>query len=213
MRQVEPSFCQIDSTLLKIEEMDLRERIKAHKQELVQAAQDSPFVVFLCGPTLTGDTPKPSSKLRQNLIDALQAEGFEVVLGEDDGLEDARLDLGINAQDNELEFIRRHCNAVIVIADSVGAFCELGLFSWHFVHEDGVIKNGSNSDFIVLVDQQYELDRSYLNQGPVSAVDGFGQALFIDFDAYDGAAIIRRLKNRRGVLTIDRRGRPRGIGQ
>lgn len=193
--------------------MDLRERIKTHKQDLVQAARDSPFVVFLCGPTLKEDAPKPSSILRKNLINALEAEGFEVVLGEDDGLEDARLGLGINAQDNELEFIRRHCNAVIVIADSVGAFCELGLFSWHFVHEGGVIKNGTNADFIVLVDQQYKLDKSYLNQGPVSAVDGFGRALFIDFGVFDGVEIIQRLKNRRGVLTIDRRGRPRGTGK
>lgn len=107
--------------------MNLLDRIRDHKEELVKAAEESPFIVFLCGPTLDTENPEPSAALRASLTERLVAEGFEVVLGEDDGLEEARLDLGINAQDNELEFIRRHCNAVIVIADSVGAFCELGL--------------------------------------------------------------------------------------
>ena len=189
--------------------MNLLDRIRDHKEELVKAAEESPFIVFLCGPTLDSKKPAPSSVLRASLTERLVAEGFEVVLGEDDGLEEARLDLGINAQDNELEFIRRHCNAVIVIADSVGAFCELGLFSWHFVHDNGVIKNGSpNTDFIVLVDQQYEKAKSYLKEGPVNAVLGFGQAHFVDFSKYAADEIILRLKSRRGVLTVDRRGRP-----
>jgi hypothetical protein len=190
--------------------MNLQERIKTHRRDLEQAATASPFVVFLCGPTLKTDQPKPSSQLRRALSEALVSEGFEVVLGEDDGLEETRLDFGVNAQDNELEFIRRHCNAVIVIADSVGAFCELGLFSWHFVHERGLIKSGTNADFIVLVDEQFERDKSYLNEGPVRAVQGFGQALFVDFGTYDVAGIVQRFKARRGVQTMDRRGRPRG---
>ena len=188
--------------------MSLLEKIKSHKEELVKAAEESPFIVFLCGPTLNTDDPKPPAVLRNSLKEKLDEEGFEVVLGEDDGLEDARLQLGINAQDNELEFIRHYCNAVIVVAASVGSFCELGLFSWHFVHENGVIENGSNTDFIVLVDHQFEEDKSYLNEGPVNAVLGFGQAHFVDFSKYTADEIIRRLKSRRGVLTVDRRGRP-----
>lgn len=186
--------------------MDLGELFKDHKEQLVSAAKDSPFVVFLCGPTLKDDDPKPAATLRASLKKKLLDEGFEVVLGEDDGLEDTRLDLGINAQDNELEFIR-YCNAIIVIADSVGAFCELGLFSWHYVHEQGVINN-AYTDFILLVDQQYETDKSYLNEGPFNAVWGFGLAVFVDFSEYAADKIISRLKSRRGVLTVDRRGRP-----
>jgi hypothetical protein len=192
--------------------MNLLERIRNHKEGLVEAAEESPFIVFLCGPTLDDADPKPPAVLRADLMGRLMDEGFEVVLGENDGLENARLGLGINAQDNELEFIRRHCNAVIVIAASVGAFCELGLFSWHFVHENGVIENGSNTDFIVLVDQKFEGDISYLNEGPVNAVAGFGQAHFVDFRTFAAEGIISRLKSRRGVLTVDRRGRPRGSG-
>ncbi len=187
--------------------MDLRARLESHRDELIRAAQDSPFVVFLCGPTLDADNPQPSAVLRAQLKERLEAEGFQVALGEDEGLEDARLHLGVNAQDNELEFIRQHCNAVIVIADSVGAFCELGLFSWHYVHENGVIKN--STDFILLVDQKYRNDRSYLNEGPFNAVAGFGQAQYVDLGGYPCDDIIARLKSRRGVFTVDRRGRPR----
>ena len=187
--------------------MDLKARIREHQDALVQAAENSPFIVFLCGPTLDGCNPRPSAQLRAHLKDRLENEGFEVVLGEDAGLEDARLKFGINAQDNELEFLRKHCNAVIVIADSVGAFCELGLFSWHYVHENGVINN--NTDFILLVDQRYSSDKSYLNEGPFNAVAGFGQAQFVDLSEYPGDEIILRLKSRRGVFTVDQRGRPR----
>ena len=190
--------------------MNLVDKLRGHKEELVAAAGEVSFVVFLCGPTLNEEARTPSASLRENIRERLEKEGFEVVLGEDDGLEDARLSLGINAQDNELEFIRNHCNAVIIIADSVGAFCELGLFSWHFVHEAGVIENGSRTDFIVLVDGQYQTHRSYLNEGPVNAVKGFGLAHFVDFSTYDVDDIVRRFKSRRGVLTIDQRGRRRG---
>lgn len=162
--------------------MNLIDRLRDHKEALLEAAEESTFIVFLCGPKL--EDKKLSSTLRASIKSQLESNGFEVVLGEDDGLENTRLHLGINAQDNELEFIRRYCNAVIVIADSVGAFCELSLFSWHFVHENGVIENGSSTDFIVLVDRQYESDKSYLNEGPINAIAGFGQVHFVDFATY-----------------------------
>ena len=40
--------------------MNLLERVKDHRDELVKAAEKSPFIVFLCGPTLVDDNPKPS---------------------------------------------------------------------------------------------------------------------------------------------------------
>lgn len=189
--------------------MSLVDSIRRHKEELDAAAQSAPFIVFLCGPTLA-DKANVSAQYRARLKAALEAQHFEVVLGEDDGLEEARLKIGLNAQDNELEFISRFCNAVIIIADSVGAFCELGLFSWHFVHEDGRLKNDRRTDCIVLVNARYQKDRSYLNEGPGAAVNGFGRLEFVDFAEHDVEPIVRRLKDRRAVITVDnRRGRPR----
>ena len=109
--------------------MGLNEELKRFEAEFIAAASETPFIVFLCGPKLTANSP--AAKFRTRIKERLETEGFEVILGEDDGLDNPRLkDIGINAQDSEVEFIRRFCNAVIIIADSVGAFCELGLFSW-----------------------------------------------------------------------------------
>ena len=181
--------------------------IKDHARELLRASQDSPFVVFICGPNFDVECPKPSARLRRKLIQRLKDEGFEVIIGEDEGLEDTRLGLGINAQDNELEYIRKYCNAIIVIADSVGSFCELGLFSWHLAHNNGVIQH--NTDFILLVNCKYENEKSYLNEGPFAAVNGFGYARFVKFDNYCFDEIVTRLINRRGVHIVDSRGRHR----
>ncbi|MGE0735611.1 MAG: hypothetical protein AB7P50_12740 [Alphaproteobacteria bacterium] len=189
--------------------MSVSGAIESHRGELIAAASGLPFIVFLCGPSLRQTRCRPSARLRERLYRDLAAAKFEVILGEDDGLENSRLDLGINAQDNELEFIRSYCNAVVIIADSVGAFCELGLFSWHFVHRDGVLRKNGNTDCIVLINEKYKKYRSYLNEGPAAAVNGFGKLEFVNFAAYDSNDIIKRLSSRRGVMTMDRRGRPR----
>jgi len=184
--------------------------IDRHKGELLEASQNTPFIVFLCGPTLSNNS-RPSAVLRAKLRDALAAEKIEVVLGEDDGLEDSRLAIGVNAQDNELEFIASSCNAVIVIADSVGSFCELGLFSWHFVHDDGLLhQTRQKTEFILLADEQFRDAKSYFNEGPAKAVNGFGVVHFVDFNTFDISPLLSRIRDRRGTMTVDnKRGRPR----
>lgn len=188
--------------------MDLREALKRHRDELIEIASDSPFIVFLCGPKLK--STKASSRLRKKLKARLEDENFEVVLGEDDGLDNPDIHkIGINAQDNELAFIEKQCNAVVVVADSVGAFCELALFSWHFVHEGGVIDK-EKTDCIVLLDNKYKSEKSYLNAGPVTSARAFGSVEFVDFQSYDCESTISRLRAQRGIRTVDnRRGRPR----
>ena len=191
--------------------MNLPNSLRRHQAELIAAANDTPFIVFLCGPSLTAKSA--SAKFWMRIKELLERNGFEVVLGEDEGLEDPKLKgIGINAQDNEVEFIRHSCNAVIIIADSVGAFCELGLFSWHFVHRDGVFrkdKKAPDMDCILLLNKKYRRHASYLNQGPAAAVNGFGKLEFVNFSEYDGQAVLERLRQRRGIFTVDRRGWPR----
>ena len=180
---------------------NLQNHIATHEADLFKVTADSDFLVFLCGPSLKES--KPSARLRRQLKKRLEQENFEVVLGEDDGLEDARLNVGLNAQDNELEFIRKHCQAVIVIADSVGAFCELGLFSWHRIHKAGLIN--SETDFILLVDQEYQKDKSYLNEGPFSALKFSGaHAQFVNLAEHSCEDIVARLKHRRILFCMDR---------
>jgi hypothetical protein len=188
--------------------MKLVDILTSYRKEFVDAASESPFIVFLCGPSLTSE--EPSALLRKRLKELLERENFEVVLGEDDGLDNEEIHhIGINSQDNELEFIQSRCGAVVIIASSAGSFCELALFSWHFVHDDGLIDN-TKTDCIVLIEEKYKNHRSYLNSGPAAAVDAFGKVEFVNFSAYDPASLLQRLKSRRGILTVDnRRGRPR----
>jgi hypothetical protein len=187
--------------------MGLAEAIRQHSEEIIRAAKDSPFIVFLCGPNI--NRQNKSARLRRKIKRALERDGFEVVLGEDDGLDNPKLkSIGINAQDNEVEFIRKYCGAVVIVADSVGAFCELGLFSWHLGHKEGVF-DGNKTYCIVLLNEKYKTDVSYLNSGPVAAVDTFGRVEFVDFSGYDSDGVIRWLRQRRGIYTLDRRGRPR----
>ncbi len=187
--------------------MGLADAFKEHREELVQAASESPFIVFLCGPNLS--LQSRSARLRRRIKRDLERDGFEVVLGEDEGLDNATLkNISVNPQDNEVEFIRKYCGAVVIVADSVGAFCELGLFSWHLVHNEGLF-DGNKTYCIVLINEKYQDDESYLNLGPVAAVDVFGRVEFINYAEYDCDKILTRLRQRRGFFTVDKRGRPR----
>lgn len=163
-------------------------------------------VVFLCGPTLKDAATNIAAALRLRLRDALASEGFEVVLGEDDGLEDVRLRLSEGyAHDNELQFIQRECSAIVLVANSVGSFCELGLFvHWLARNED------RTCDLILLADRQYENHQSYFNEGPARAAADFGKAMFVDFATADISPILKRLKGRRSTHFYDGRGRPAG---
>lgn len=187
--------------------MGLADAFKQHSEEIVQAASSAPFIVFLCGPNVA--LKNRSARLRRRLKRDLEKDGFEVVLGEDEGLDNSILkNIGINPQDNEMEFIRKYCGAVVIVADSVGAFCELGLFSWHLVHDNGMF-DGNKTYCIVLLNEKYQNDTSYLNLGPVAAIDVFGRVEFINFSEYDNINVLKRLRQRRGFSTLDKRGRPR----
>jgi hypothetical protein len=167
------------------------------------------MVVFLCGPTLSAAEENPASALRLRLRTALEAEDFEVVLGEDDGLEDIRVNgYGGYAHDNELEFIKSQCGAIVVVAGSAGSFCELGLFAhWHANSTD------KKCDLILLAEAQYEGHPSYFNYGPASAANDFGKVYYVDFKEADIQPIIERLKRRRSAYIFSGQGKPaKGVG-
>ena len=164
-------------------------------------------VVFLCGPTLKDAATNTASALRLRLQERLIAEGFEVVLGEDDGLEEVRLKTSEGyAHDNELEFIQRECSSIVLVADSVGSFCELGLFvHWLSRNPD------RTCDLVLLADKKFERHKSFFNEGPARAADDFGKAVFVDFASADIEPIVKRLKGRRSTHFYDGRGRPAGV--
>lgn len=198
----------------------LTESFARHRDDFVKSSENTRYIVFLCGPSIENVILDPDDEgynkaaaLRKSIKDDLESNGFEVVLGEDDGLEDARLQVGRDAQDNELSYITNYCDAVIIVAGSVGSFCELGLFSWHFTHPDGAMKQGlPEKDFVLLVEEEFQRDRSYFNEGPAKIVAAFGQTQFIDFADFDTASLIDRLRLRKAMIKKDGRGRPRAEG-
>lgn len=171
-------------------------------QDLRAVFSENRMVIFLCGPSLSSG--RNGAKLRGRLKDVLENDGFEVVLGEDDGLEDLRREFrGVYAHENELAFIKKECGAIVLIADSVGSYCELGLFAHVQAHDDT-----NRRDFILIVDRDFEGAPSYLNAGPAKAVQHFGVVYYEDFGSFDCGKVLERLQGRRAVSFLDGRGRP-----
>lgn len=162
------------------------------------------MVVFLCGPSLS-DLSVEGAQLRQDLMGAMNTAGMEVVLGEDDGLEMLRTKYGLYAHENELQFIRSQCNAVVLIASSPGSLCELGLFAYDNVHS-----NNNKTDFILILAGRFKGIKSYVNEGPATAVDDFGKVFYGDLHNFNIEPVLQRLTRRRAVYFTDSRGRPTG---
>jgi hypothetical protein len=160
------------------------------------------MVVFLCGPSLSSHGV--GAKLRSQLKEILEKANFEVILGEDDGLEALRKEFkGIYAHENEIQFIKKECGAIVLIADSVGSYCELGLFAHVQSHE-----NTNQRDFVLIIDRKFEAIASYLNEGPARAVKDFGVVFYDDLAVFDCSKVLNRLEGRRAVYFLDGRGRP-----
>lgn len=185
-------------------EKEIKKSVQNFAKDLEKAFEARKYVVFLCGPTLKDAASNPAAALRLRLKNELEADGFEVVLGEDDGLEYLRAQYTGMAHDNELKFIKTQSNAVLLIAESVGSFCELGLFSHEHVRD-----NVNKTDFILILDEKYKDDLSYLNEGPAQAIENFGKVYHTEFSSFDTSGLMKRLKIWRNVWFTSDLGRPR----
>src|SRR3989304_2818169 len=111
--------------MVKLSAKAIKPSVSRLRDDLEKLFSKNRMVVFLCGPTLKARVKGPGARLRKKLEKALSDDGFEVVLGEDDGLEELRKRYTGYAHENELKFIRNECGAIVLIADSVGSYCEL----------------------------------------------------------------------------------------
>jgi len=171
---------------------------------LAKESASKTMVVFLCGPSLS-DKANPGTALRAKLEKLLESYEFEVVLGEDDGLVELQRMYRQYAHENELLFIRKEAAAIVLIASSVGAYCELGLFAYD--HS----KSGRDTrDFILIIDEKFKGAKSYLGLGPAQAIEDFGKVYYADLATFDGGEVVERLARRRAVWFSDKRGRPGG---
>lgn len=180
----------------------VKDSIKRYAEILKKESIGKTMVVFLCGPSLS-DKSNPGVPLRERLEKKLAASGFEVVLGEDDGLADLQKTYNKYAHVNELLFIQKEAAAVVLIASSVGAYCELGLFA--FEHPQAT---GESRDFILIIDEKYKGAPSYLRLGPAQAIEDFGKVYYVNLSTFDENEVVERLARRRAVWFSDKRGRP-----
>ncbi|KAF1073916.1 hypothetical protein [Halodesulfovibrio sp. MK-HDV] len=168
----------------------------------IAIAQPS-FTVFLCGPSMRALDERPEeapkgAELRQLLKEELGNLGFEVILGEDDGIEEIQNDHGFDAQTNELNVLKRS-KALVLIAASPSSFAELGVFSHDRAHN-----KKSSYDVVLILSEDFEDSNSYIELGPVSVVETLGKVFFTSYSTDDCQdickKIIRRLTHRRSLL-------------
>ena len=176
-----------------------RETFGGLNDELINQAREMSFVVFLCGPSSSGKGP--SANLRKRIKKALEKELFPVVLGEDDGLVELSKRFHLDAQTNELCFIKSpECRVVILIADSVGSYCELGLFNWHFADDSNEYFDKNKMRFHVIADKKFKRHKSYFNEGPIKTLKAAnGNVDFSDFTNFDVDKLIDELKSFRAL--------------
>lgn len=193
------------------ERQSFASRISGHKEVVATESELKPFVVLLCAPSTVSNEKSGSAKLGLKIRDALVADKFEVVLGEDDGINDPRISSTGNSAIDEFEFVKNKCNAVVILADSIGTFCTLGIVSWNLANDHEPIKEGV--DFIVLVNGSHAEKSQFFRRGSYAILEGAGKAEFISFESYDISPIVDRLRSRRSFYTLDRRGHGKDLTQ
>ncbi len=136
--------------------------------------------------------------MRRKFSRALRRKGFEVVVGEDDGMDKIARLFNLDAQSNEIKYIEQ-CSAIIIIANSPGSFSELGSFTHHLMKSDQQEKK--NIDFILVIHKQHKGKKSYINHGPALLVENClgGKIVYVDFNKYDVSEIVKRLSHRRAA--------------
>lgn len=187
-----------------------RKRISRHKDLFMDETKESPYLVLLCSPSPNVFRESKILSITEQIKSELTGNNFDVVMGEELGLQNTQIHSNNDHLANELNYIKKKCNAVIIVADSIGTFCELGLFSWHLANDKNFRNKGT--DFIVLMDEVQKGVSAYVSDGPFAQISALGKADYIDLDNFDAKPIIDRLIARRTVLRTEQRGRPVGAG-
>ena len=173
-----------------------------------QLVDDFTFAVFLCGPSRASQTA--SARLREKIHRKLEEKDFIVVLGEDDGLMQFQESREKDAQTAEVLYVdkSKDCRAVVIVADSVGSYCELGLFNWLYVSRDIDMFSQEKIDFFVILDKKYENEESYLNCGPIANLkEANSQIDYCDFKTFSVEDFVKKIEHRREHLVANSKRR------
>ncbi|WP_419913483.1 hypothetical protein [Hoeflea sp.] len=170
------------------------EKIRRYKQAAAQDAAERDYRslnVFLAGPFI--DIEKPATdpdnngsnakKLRYHLYSSLEAKGHVVYLGEDVEMRvngTANFGKYANAVVYERHHLTNHNEAVIVLPDSPGSFCEIG---------DWASSPETCAGMLLLIDGTHEGKLNYINEGVVKFAKSNGADVqYIDYANHAAAA-------------------------
>lgn len=146
---------------------------------------DRTLDVFLAGPFIdvreavdhADNSSSAAKRLRFYLYGHFEHLGHVVYLGEDAKMRlngEANFGALANAVVYERSHIKRHLNAVVVLPDSPGSFCEIGDWS----SDPEICKN-----LILIIDASHEGVLNYINEGIVRLARSHGaQVLYLDYE-------------------------------
>jgi hypothetical protein len=182
-------------------------RLQAHKSVLADISSQKDFKVLLCGPSLSETERSDGARLNSRLKSLFESEGFDVILGENDGLKNIDFSKHGNSIVGEFEFVKSSCNAVVIIAETIGAWCELSLFSWQIAN-DPKARNRA-VDLIVLISDEHITGNEFFRAGTYSLVNSYGKADFVCLAQYDPTILLERLRGRRLIYATNSARKPR----
>ena len=139
---------------------------------------ETPVEVLIMGPNVNREE-LPAAKLRKEISERCLALGWLSIKAEhQDFIDVAGNELGESASLCTLELeLAAFSDAIIIVAASEGSFAEFGLFA---------VAEGIRARILVLLNRDYEEEKSYLKLGPARSIEHRGGAVeWVDYTNID----------------------------
>lgn len=155
-------------------ERALRNYIAGVKKDVAE----TPVDVLIMGPNVNREE-LPGAKLRKEIIKrSLELGCLSIKAEHPDFIDAARKELGESVSLCTLEMgLAAVSDAIIIVAASEGSFAEFGLFA---------MTQWPHARILVLLNRDYEEEKSYLKLGPARSIkDGGGAVEWVDYTNID----------------------------
>ena len=138
---------------------ELIENIKAHLDNETSRFITCPKFVFLCGKNI--ELQKYEESNRGTIQKWLAAKSKNIFFVLSEKLWEDDFDSNIDLLTFE-DFLAEVSDSIILLVESPGSFCELGAFAY--------TEKLFNDKLIIIIDEKYKNDKSFIMSGPVAKV-------------------------------------------
>ena len=201
----ETQFRDLNKRQTRSEEFN--DRLSRHTL-ILEDFQGQPFTVLICGPTVANCLTSGSYRLFGEIDSKLKIAGFDVIYGLDEALHSDAMNGDLDTSSNEINFVRSRCDAVIFIADSIGAFSQIGAIGQK-VSTDKT-RSFSTVDFTTIIDLRFSMENEFFRRGTFAIFSSLGFAEFVDLKSFNPDNIIERLKAKRMLGSSKKLTRKKG---